>query len=164
MIGLTTTPISLIHLSFAGLALFTGTWVVLNPKGTRRHRWLGYSYVVSMVVVLTTAFGIYHLFGRFGIVHWGAVGCCLALLGGLWPVWLRRRVSSWLFWHQLGMGVSVSGLYATFVVESTYRLFPARYFWLTTVGTSMLVLLAAALLLYRQLTPQLLTRRSVAKQ
>ncbi|MBO0937048.1 hypothetical protein J2I47_10875 [Fibrella sp. HMF5335] len=164
MIGLTAAPITLVHVGFSGLALVTGTWVVLNPKGTRRHRWLGYAYVASMSVVLTTAFGIYHLFGRFGIVHWGAVGSWLVLVGGLWPVWLRSRMPSWLFWHQLSMGLSVAGLYATFLVESTYRLFPARYFWFTTVGTSTLVLLAAIWLLYKQLAPQLTRRYSLPER
>lgn len=138
--------------------------MILAPKGTPRHVWVGYAYVGSMIMVLTTAFGIYHLFGRFSIVHWGAVGSWLALLGGLWPVLLRRRVSSWLFWHQLGMGVSVAGLYATFVVEATYRLFPARYFWWSTVGTSVLVLLVAAWLLYGQLAPQPATRGLTLRQ
>ena len=64
-------PVSLIHFGFAGLALLTGTWVVMTPKGTARHRLVGYVYVVSMIGVLTTAFGMYYLFGRFGIVHWG---------------------------------------------------------------------------------------------
>ena len=102
-----------------------------------------------MLVVLTTAFSIYHLFGRFGIVHWGAVACLLALSAGMGAAWLRPYLRHWLRWHYLGLNASVAGLYATFLVEATYRLFPMRYFWWTTVGTSMGVFAVAGWLLYR---------------
>lgn len=153
MTQLLTSPISLIHISFAVVALLTGTWVLLTPKGTVRHQRMGYLYVVSMMVVLTTAFGIYRLFGRFGVVHWGAVFSWLALIGGVGVVWTRTYLRNWLFWHFLGMSVSVTGLYATFLVEATYRLFPPRLFWWTTVGTSMVVFSLAGWLIYRYARP-----------
>lgn len=144
-------PLSVVHISFALVALGSGTYVVLTPKGTARHRWVGYVYVVSMMVVLTTAFGIYHLFGRFGIVHWGAVGSWFALLFGVGTVWLRTYLRNWLLWHYLGMSVSVTSLYTTFVVEATYRLFPVQYFWWSTLGTSAIVFSAAGWLIYRHI-------------
>jgi uncharacterized membrane protein len=144
-------PISLIHISSALVALLTGTWVVLTPKGTVRHQRVGYLYIASMMVVLTTAFGIYRLFGRFGIVHWGAVFDWLALAGGIGVVWFRAYVRNWLLWHYMGMSLSVMGLYTTFIVEATYRLFPPSYFWWTTVGTSMVVFGVGAWLIYRHL-------------
>lgn len=146
-------PISLIHLGFAMVALATGTLVILKPKGTAQHQQVGYVYVISMMVVLTTAFGIYRLFGRFGIVHWGAVFSWLALVGGVGVVWLRAHLRNWLFWHYLGMSLSVMSLYTTFVVEATYRLFPARFFWFTTLGTSLVVLAVGGLLIYRYAVP-----------
>lgn len=144
----TLSPVSLVHIGFALLALLTGSYTLLNPKGTARHRLVGYLYVGSMLVVLTTAFGIYHLFGRFGIVHWGAVACWLALGGGMAAVWLRTYLRDWLRWHYIGLSLSVTGLYATFIVEATYRLFPAAYFWWSTVGTATLVLGIASRLIY----------------
>lgn len=149
MTSIVHSPVSVLHLCFALLALSSGTYILLNPKGTAQHRSVGYVYVVSMLVVLTTAFGIYHLFGRFGIVHWGAVACLVALLAGMGAVWLRASLRWWLLWHYLGLNLSVAGLYATFLVEATYRLFPMRYFWWTTVGTSMVVFAAAGWLMYR---------------
>ena len=148
MADLLKSPISLLHIGFGLVALLAGTLVLLMPKGTPRHRQVGYVYVASMLVVLTTAFGIYHLFGRFGIVHWGAVGSWLALLAGMGAAWGRARLLNWLTWHYLGLSASVTSLYATFLVESTYRLFPARFFWWTTVGTSGIVFLVAACLIY----------------
>ncbi|CCH02239.1 hypothetical protein FAES_4239 [Fibrella aestuarina BUZ 2] len=141
-------PVSWLHIGFALLALLTGSYILWAPKGTTRHRQVGYLYVGSMLVVLTTAFGIYHLFGHFGIVHWGAVACWLALSGGMAAVWLRTYLRDWLRWHYFGLSASVAGLYTTFIVEATYRLFPAAYFWWTTMGTATLVLTLAGGLIY----------------
>ena len=135
-------PVSMVHLLAAGLALVTGTAALRLPKGTGRHQRLGWAYVGSMGVLLLTAFRIYTLFGRFGIVHWGAVGSAGALLLGVGAAVGRAVVPAWLRWHYVGMGTSVTGLYAAFVVESTYRFFPAAYFWWSTLGLGSLVLLA----------------------
>jgi uncharacterized membrane protein len=153
-------PVSLIHISSALVALLTGTWVILTPKGTGRHRQVGYAYTVSMLIVLTTAFGIYRLFGRFGIVHWGAIFDWLALVGGLAAVWFRAHLRNWLLWHYMGLNISVVGLYTTFIVEATYRLFPPRFFWWTTLGTSLVVFGIAAWFIYRQLSRLRLPRAS----
>ena len=126
--------VSEVHVGAALLALATGTWVLAVPKGTRQHRWVGRIYVSSMAILLETAFQIYYLFGRFGIIHWGAVGSILALLVGLGAVWQRPVGHDWLRWHYLGMGASVTGLYAAFLIESTYQFFPLAYFWWLTLG------------------------------
>ena len=141
--------VSAVHVTAALLALLTGTYILATPKGTRRHRWVGWAYVSSMAVLLLTAFRIYFLFGRFGIVHWGAVGSTGALLLGVGAVVGRAVVPDWLRWHYVGMGVSVTSLYATFAVESTYRLFPATYFWWSTLGPGLFVLLLGGWLLRR---------------
>ena len=131
------------------LALATGTWVLLGPKGTGRHRWIGRAYAGSMAVLLLTAFQIYFLFGRFGIIHWGAVGSVVALLAGLGAVWLRPGGYDWRRWHYLGMGASVAGLYAAFLIESTYRFFPLAWFWWLTLGLAAGVFSAGGVLLHR---------------
>jgi len=142
-------PVSVTHLLAVLVALVTGTLVVYMPKGTRWHRQLGRAYVGSMGVVLLTAFGIYSLFGQFGIIHWGAVASLGCLLVGTTAV-MRRPVSArQRRWHYLGMGASVTGLYAAMVVESTYRFFPAAYFWWSTLGPAALVLLVGGVLLHR---------------
>jgi uncharacterized membrane protein len=137
------------HLAATLLALLTGTYSLLAPKGTPRHRYLGLAYVGSMGVVLSTAFCIYTLFGRFGIVHWGAMGSAVALLVGAGSVALRAVVRRWRQWHYLGMGASVVSLYAALAGESIYRLLPATYFWWSTLGPASAVLLIGTLLLYQ---------------
>ncbi|MFD2717936.1 hypothetical protein ACFST9_04370 [Hymenobacter monticola] len=144
---------SVVHLVAAGLALATSTPLVLAPKRTRRHRYLGAAYVASMAVLLLSAFRMYFLFGRFGIVHYGAVASTLALGVGTGAVLTRPVLPAWRQWHYLGMGVSVTGLYAALVVESTYRLFPAAWFWWVTLGPAAAVLLAGALVLCWRFPP-----------
>ena len=141
--------ISVVHLLAVALALGSGTRVLVQPKGTPVHRRLGWLYAGSMAVVLGTAFGIYSLFGRFGVVHWGAVASSGFLLLGVGAALGRAVVPGWLRWHYLGMGASVTGLYAALVVESTYRLFPAAWFWWSTLGPASLVFAAGAWLLRR---------------
>lgn len=141
--------VSEVHVVAALLALVAGTYLLATPKGTRRHRWVGRVYVGSMAVLLLTAFRIYFLFGRFGIIHWGAVGSVLALVLGMGAVALRPVVRAWLRWHYLGMGASVTGLYAAFVIESTYRFFPPAYFWAITLGLAAVTFGAGGLLLRR---------------
>jgi uncharacterized membrane protein len=148
MFGILHSSISMVHLLAVVVALLTGTLVVFNPKGTRGHRQLGRIYLGSMSIVLLTAFGIYSLFGRFGIVHWGALASLVALLIGAGAAWCRW-LASWLRWHYLGMGASVTGLYAALVVESTYRFFPAPYFWWSTLGPATIVFLVGGVVLHR---------------
>jgi uncharacterized membrane protein len=143
-------PVSALHLLAALVALGTGTAALFLPKATTRHRRLGWAYVGSMSVLLLTAFRIYTLFGRFGIVHWGAVGSAGALALGVGAAVARPPGVAWLRWHYVGMGTSLTGLYAALVVESTYRLFSPAYFWWSTLGSGLLVLLLGGGLLYRQ--------------
>lgn len=142
-------PASAVHLVAALGALALGTRVLLRPKGTLAHRWMGWGYTASMVVLLVMAFRIYFLFGRFGVVHWGAVGSAVALLVGVGAAVLRPRGPAWLGWHYLGTGASVTGLYAAFVVEGTYRFFAPAYFWWATLGPASAVFIAGGALLYR---------------
>lgn len=161
-------PVSAVHLVAALMAMVTGTTILFSAKGTRPHRLIGRVYVVSMVILLLTAFQIYYLFGRFGVIHWGTVGSGLALLIGTVPVAFRAVWPTWLRWHYVGMGASVTGLYAAFVVESTYRFFPPEWFWYVAMGSANTVFVIGAVLLYRywpftadvrQTTPTALDRR-----
>lgn len=137
------------HLVAALLALVAGSYILAVPKGTRQHRWVGRAYAGSMAVLLLTAFQIYFLFGRFGIIHWGAVGSVGALVVGIGAALLRPVVRGWLRWHYLGMGASVTGLYAAFIIESTYRLFPPACFWWITLGLAAVVFSTGGVLLRR---------------
>lgn len=80
------------HLFVAVTALASGATVLLLPaKGGRRHRWIGWVYVVAMVLTNVTALSIYRLFGGFGPFHVAAtVSLVSVVLGTLAAIGARR--------------------------------------------------------------------------
>jgi uncharacterized membrane protein len=132
-------PLGLIHISAALLAMLTGAIVLLRPKATTSHKRIGYVYVGSMVVLNATAFLIYHLFGKFGPFHIAALFSTVSIVGGMVPMFFRHRITGWLTWHYFFINWSVVGLYAAFWAETLTRLFPMRHFWpvvvVATLGT-----------------------------
>jgi len=85
-----TSDTGLIHFIASLFALLLGTLVLVLPKGTLKHKIIGRLYALTMLVVLTTAFMIYRLFGTWGIFHWTAVISSLTLICGLIPILTRR--------------------------------------------------------------------------
>ena len=77
------TPLGWTHTATAVLALASGAIVLLAPKGTTRHRQLGWIYVVSMIALNGTALLIYRLFGGFGPFHAFAILSLLTVVGGI---------------------------------------------------------------------------------
>lgn len=111
----------LIHFISCLLSLLFGTYVLVTKKGTKRHKQIGYAYVVSMLVLLVTSFMLYHLFNRFGLFHWLAVVSSITLLGGFIPV-LIKKPASYISMHFSFMYWSVFGLYGAFVAEVMVRI------------------------------------------
>jgi uncharacterized membrane protein len=84
-------PLGWIHTIAALAALVTGAAVLLTRKGTRRHRQLGWAYVVSMLLLNGTALLIYRLSGRFGPFHVGAVFSLVTVVAGVAAALGARR-------------------------------------------------------------------------
>ncbi|MCI3208497.1 MULTISPECIES: DUF2306 domain-containing protein [Pandoraea] len=58
------------HLGAAVTALLVGAGILLMPRGTPRHRWLGRLWVVAMAATAATSFGIRELEkGHFSWLH-----------------------------------------------------------------------------------------------
>lgn len=119
----------IIHTIAALKALLLGSAVLLMKKGTAIHKRIGYAYVASMLIVLSTAFMIYELFNGFGVFHAFAILSFVALIGGLYPALFRHRIKQWYVQHVEVMSWSVVGLYAAFVAEVSVRFFPPEYFY-----------------------------------
>ena len=132
--------LGIVHTLSAVLALIFGTVVLLNKKGTSFHKRIGYAYAVSMVLVNGTAFGLYNLFGGFGLFHVLALISFLTLLMGMIPVWNRKQIKHWYIIHLKVMSWSVVGLYAALAAEISTRFVPREYFMLT-VGISSLAII-----------------------
>lgn len=132
--------LGIVHTLLAILALVFGTVVLFNKKGTSFHKQMGYAYVVSMILVNATAFGLYNLFGGFGLFHALALISFATLVMGMIPAWFRKRIKHWYLIHLKVMGWSVVGLYAALAAEICTRLVPQGYFFETVVVSSLAII------------------------
>src|SRR5262249_10497575 len=83
-------------------------------------RSFGYLYSISMTVMLSTAFFIYHLTKSFNFLHIFAIASCPPLILGFSAAFTRRP--GWLPRHYYWMCYSYMGLCAAFVAETTTRI------------------------------------------
>ena len=150
MENIISSPIGLIHTIVASLAVITGTIVLLNKKGTTFHKRVGYVYAVSMLLMNITAFGIYRLFGGFGVFHVLALVSLVALFGGMYPVLNRNKVKNWYIDHIRVMGWSVVGLYAAFAAEISVRFFSPQYFFMMVGISSGLICFVGAMMIKKR--------------
>ncbi|OON68884.1 hypothetical protein [Hymenobacter sp. CRA2] len=138
----------LIHLLAAVLSLVLGTAVLVLPKPGRLHRRLGYGYVGTLALMLSTSFAIYRQFHGFGIFHVAALLSAATLLAGMVPVWGRQRVRNWQPLHYGFMYLSVLELYVALLAEVLVRV-PGFSFWEVAGASSAVVLLPGAVLFNR---------------
>jgi uncharacterized membrane protein len=107
------TGLWLLHTAPAVGALALGL-IMLQPKGTPRHRRIGQAYVLTMLFLNLTALSIYHLFGRFGPFHVASIISLATICAGFIPVFIRRPRIGWMDLHAHFMCWSYVGLVAAF--------------------------------------------------
>ncbi|XLS28004.1 DUF2306 domain-containing protein [Flavobacteriaceae bacterium M23B6Z8] len=146
----------IIHLAAAVMALVTGTVVLFIKKGDKAHKRWGYTYVISMTVMLITSFMIYRLFNGFGLFHIFSVISTITLLGGMIPLAFKWKNA--VAFHLSFMYWSVMGLYAAFVAEIFTRV-PAAPGGLT-LFLSIMVVMTVANIVWRKKQKQWLTFNS----
>jgi len=117
-----TSSTGLIHFIASIFALLLGTLVLVFQKGTLKHKIIGRLYALAMLVVLTTAFMTYKLFGTWGIFHWTAVISSLTLISGLIPILIKRPANNYISLHFSFMYWSIMGVYGAFVSETLVRM------------------------------------------
>ena len=132
----------LVHLISSVVALLAGTLVLLVKKGTSLHKRVGYVYVVSMVLLLVTAFLIYRLFDGWGVFHYASVFSLITISLGMIPIWTKSPSDNWRFMHFSFMYWSVIGLYSAFAAEVLTRIPDSSFFGM--VGLSFLVIMVVA--------------------
>ena len=75
--------IGTIHFAASVASIVLGAVVLWQgPKGGRRHRRIGWTYVIAMLTVNATAFMLYGLFGGFGPFHVAAIISLTGLVAG----------------------------------------------------------------------------------
>lgn len=98
------------HTAVGVVALLSGAANVLAPKGTRRHRRVGWTYAIAMYVLILSSFGITELFGSFGAFHVLALVSGLTLTLALRFPLRRHRHPGWMEHHYFWISYSYVGL------------------------------------------------------
>jgi uncharacterized membrane protein len=117
---ITHSPMGVVHLISSVIAMLLGAYMLWAEKGTPMHKKVGYTYCLSMLSVNITAFGIYHLWGRFGVFHGFALLSLISLLSGMIPIMVRKNAKT-IGLHLSFMYWSVIGLYCAFAAEVLVR-------------------------------------------
>lgn len=168
------------HTLAALAALATGAAVLLTRKGTRRHRQLGWAYVVSMLLLNGTALLIYRLFGRFGPFHAGAVFSFVTVVAGTVAVLGARRARArrndveraralerhyqWMTWSYVGLAAAAVSELATRMPALRPRPGQAMAFGITVALATLLVVGVGAQLIRRRRSALLAPYRSAAER
>ena len=135
-----------VHIIAAVAALLLGGVVFPMRKGTRLHVRVGFGYVVSMIVMNVTAFGIYRLTGSVNPFHMGAFFSLATVLAGWVPAIRRKPRDGWLQLHFEFMSWSYVGLVAGAVSEAVTRLPQAPFVGAVVAGSAMVFLLGGMLI------------------
>lgn len=147
-----------VHTFAASCALLAGLVIFSRAKATTLHRVLGYFYVVSMLIMLSTSLTIYHLTGRFNFLHFFTLMATPPLLLGLSFALFRRPRNRWVALHYYWMNWSYTGLVSAFAAEMTTRVvMPFAYhhygirsmalFWGLVGGATLLITVGGAVLM-----------------
>ena len=148
--------VSQLHMATATIAIVAGLLVLLQTKGTRRHRRFGYVYVASMVTLNVSSFFIFRLTGEFSPFHVAAFLSLATVIAGFLPVYWRRPADGWLEVHFQFMAWSYIGLLAATASELAVRI-PESPFWWAVIASSAVIIMAGALVLAHN-RPKLLAR------
>lgn len=85
-----------IHLVAALWGLVFGAVQLMSPKGSKQHRWVGWSWVLAMVITAVSSFwlsGSLALLGPFSVIHLLSVWILVCLVISMLAV-RRRRLNT----------------------------------------------------------------------
>ena len=147
-----------VHFLTALIALATGAFVVLRPKGSATHRRIGWVYAASMLALNASALSIYRLTGTFGPFHVAALVSLTGLAAGIIAARRRRSNRTWLVQHYFFMSYSYLGLVAAAIAETATRWpavqsvagGPTAIFWITVVVASVAVFVVGGIVVRRR--------------
>lgn len=144
-----TSPLGFFHFFVSLIAMVAGTLVLFKKKGSEQHKRIGYLYVVTMLLVCGSSFGMYRLTGRFGVFHWLALVGLATLAAGMIPMWMKKWSRQAKGVHLWFMYYSVLGLYAAFASELSVRI-PNKPFY-TMVGlTTAIIFIVGSVFIFKK--------------
>ena len=146
-------PLGWLHSLACVIALASGLFNIVTPKGTALHRRVGAAFTITLVVVCVSSLGIYKQH-RFWFPHWDALAT-LVLLAVAWSAarykWPRR---GWIYLHLTTMLLSYymligGGVNELFLrVAVLHRMIGSNFFATRVIGeTQGLILLAFVVLI-----------------
>ena len=115
-------PLGAVHFISAIVALIFGAIVLSKPKGTAKHRRLGYIYFASMLALNLSAIPITNMTGSIGLFHLFVVISLPTTLAALYFPLFGRGNPNWKMHHFTYMFWSYVGLIAAFIAEGLVRL------------------------------------------
>jgi uncharacterized membrane protein len=124
-----------IHTIACLIALAAGGYVLAGRKGTRRHRRIGWWYVMSMLVLNLSILAVYNFDivpgagqgpGRFGIFHWMTLATLLATVLAVIGAVRQRHSRVWAHVHAQAMLFSYYMLVGGLINELAVRILPLR--------------------------------------
>lgn len=130
-----------LHIISSVLALVFGTIILIQTKGTKRHKEIGYYYVASMIVLIVTSFMIYRLFEKFGIFHYASLFSAINLILGMLPMLFKQPKRNFMFFHLNFMYWSVIGLYMAFAAEIATRIPDKPFFKMVYLASGIILVL-----------------------
>ena len=144
------TSLGWFHLVTTVIAMVAGAYILFKPKGTRLHKKVGYIYVASMILVCSSALGIYNITGNFGVFHVLAIAGFLTLIAGMIPLLLKNVQKKHKVFHLWFMYYSVIGLYAAFASELSVRIPDKPFYILVGVATGLIFLLGSVFIFWKE--------------
>ena len=132
--------IGLSHLIFSLISVLFGTLVIIGKKGTKVHKKYGYVYLIAITLTNLTAFMIYRLIGIFGAFHYAAIVSLVTTCSGIIPVWIKRPIHGWKYFHFSFMYWSVMGLYMALVAEILTRIPETPFFGMVGIAMAIVIL------------------------
>ena len=115
-------PLGAFHFASAIVALIFGAIVLSNPKGTAKHKRLGYIYFASMLALNVSAIPITNMTGSIGLFHLFVVMSLPTTLAALYFPLFGRANPNWKMQHFTCMFWSYVGLIAASIAEGMVRL------------------------------------------
>lgn len=113
----------LLHVVTGSIAVICAIIILFSVKGTVLHKRVGYTYVICILILNISSFGVMEFFkGKPGPFHFGAIVSLIFTALGVIPV-IRKKGKNWLMRHYVYINGSLIGLFAAFFVEAVFRSF-----------------------------------------
>lgn len=112
-----------LHVLTASIAVVCAAIILFSIKGTVFHKRVGYTYVICILILNISSFGVMEFFkDKPGPFHMGAIVSLIFTALGIIPV-MRKKGKNWLIRHYIYINGSIIGLFAAFFVEAVFRSF-----------------------------------------